>query len=172
MKTVSAGNVGLSLIGVYALAQGLVLFPLLATRSLALLDVGRHGLLLVASVTVLPFGLLLLLGTVLVVSPARVASRIWPRSDDRPAVSEELALLVFAATGVVVFARALPDLIDMAIVVLLTGRTEEARPQVLAGALVRAVLGLTLFFRPREVIRFWRGKQRASGDRAGVEGAA
>src|SRR5205085_9769838 len=107
MTTVSVGNVGLSLFGVYALAQGLVLFPLLATGSLALLDAGRHGLLLLASVTVLPFGLLLLLGTVLVVSPARVASRIWPRSDYRPAVSEEFALLVFAATCVFVSACAL-----------------------------------------------------------------
>ena len=128
MKTVSLGNVGLSLIGLYALAQGLVLFPLLATRSLALLDVGRQGFLLVAVVTVLPFGLLMLLGAILLVSPARIASKIWPGSDDIPAVSEELALLVFAATGVVVFARALPDLIDTAIVVLLTGRTAEARP--------------------------------------------
>src|SRR6266566_1437034 len=172
MKTVSLGNVVLSLIGLYALAQGLVLFPLLATRSLALLDVGRQGFLLVAVVTVLPFGLLMLLGAILLVSPARIASKIWPGSDDIPAVSEELALLVFAATGVVVFARALPDLIDTAIVVLLTGRTAEARPQVLAGALVRLVLGLTLFFRPREVLQFWRGKQRGSGDRGGVEGDA
>src|ERR1700758_3357179 len=146
MKAVSVGNVGLSLIGFYALSQGLLLFPLLATRSLALLDVGRQGLLLVAMVTILPFGLLMLLGAVLVVSPAKVAGRIWPGSDDMPAMSEELALLVFAATGVVVFARALPDLVDTAIVVLVTGRTEEVRPQLLAGALVRAVLGLTLFF--------------------------
>jgi len=172
MKTVSLGNVGLSLIGLYALAHGLVLFPLLATRSLALLDVGRQGLPLVAVVTVLPLALLMLLGAVLVVNPARVASRLWPGSDDIPVVSEELALLVFAATGVVVFARALPDLIDAAIVVLMTGQTGEARLQVLAGALVRAVLGLTLFFRPREVLRFWRGKQRGSGDSADVEGAA
>ena len=172
MKTVSLANVGLSLIGLYALAQGLVLFPLLATQSLALLDAGRQGLLVVAIVTVLPFGLLMLLGAVLVVNPTRVASHIWPGSDDIPAVSEELALLVFAATGVVVFARALPDLVDTAIVVLLTGRTAEARAQVLAGALVRIGLGLTLFFRPREVLRFWRGKQRGSGDTGGVEGNA
>ncbi len=172
MKTVSLGNLGLSLIGLYALAQGLVLFPFLAVRSLALLDVGRQRLVLVAAVTVLPLGLLMFLGAILIASPARVASCLWPGSDDTPAVSEELALLVFAATGVVVFARALPDLIDAAIVVLMTGRTGEARFQVLAGALVRAVLGLTLFFRPREVLRFWRGKQHGSGDGADVEGAA
>jgi len=67
--------------------------------------------------------------------------------DGRLHPPKELALLVFAATGVVVFARALPDLVDTAIVVLLSGWTAEARPQVLAGALVRVVLGLTLFFR-------------------------
>src|SRR2546421_2274435 len=155
MNTVSAGNVGLSLIGVYALAQGLVLFPLLATRSLALLDVGRQGLLLVASVTVLPFGLLMLLGAVLVVSPTWVASRIWPGSDHIPAVSEELALLVFAATGVVVFARALPDLVEAAIVVLLSGRTAEARAQGLTRALRGVGLGFAIFFRPPEVLRFF-----------------
>jgi len=76
MKTVSLANVGLSLIGLYALAQGLVLFPLLATQSLALLDAGRQGLLVVAVVTVLPFGLLMLLGAVLVVNPTRVATHL------------------------------------------------------------------------------------------------
>ena len=170
MKTVSLGNVGLSLIGLYALAQALVLFPLLATRSIALLDVGRQGLLLVAVVTILPFGLLILLGAVLVANPAGVARRLWPASEEMPAVSEELALLVFAATGVVVFARALPDLIDEAVWVVTTGHTGEARLQVLLGALVRAVLGLALFFRPREVLRFWRRKQGRPGDN--VEGAA
>lgn len=171
MKTVSIGNVGLSLIGVYALAQALALFPVLATRGMALLDVGRQGLLLVAFVTILPFGLLMLLGATLVANPARVARRLWPGSEEMPAVSEELALLVFAATGVVVFARALPDLIEAAIVVLMTGRAGEARLQVLAGALVRAVLGASLFFRPRDVLRFWRRKQRGSEDGAAVGGA-
>ncbi len=172
MKTVSLGNVGLSLIGLYALTQALVLFPLLATRSMALLDVGGQGLLLVALVTIVPLGLLMFLGGILVANPARVASRLWPGSDDTPVVSEELALLVFAATGVVVFARALPDLIEAGIVVLTTGRTQQARLQVLAGALVRAALGVTLFFRPRDVLRFWRRKQGSVGDSGDVEGAA
>lgn len=79
-------------------------------------------------------------------------------------MSEELALLVFAATGVVVFALALPNLIDEAISVLTTRRPGEARLQALAGAFVRAALGVTLFFRPRDVLRFWRRKQSGSED--------
>ncbi|HEV2751964.1 MAG TPA: hypothetical protein VGV12_15690 [Gemmatimonadales bacterium] len=172
MKTVSLGNVGLSLVGLYALAQALVLFPLLGTRGMALLDVGRQGLLLVAVVTILPFALSMLLGAILVANPALVARRLWPSSEEMPAVPEELALLVFAATGVVVFARALPDLVDASIAVLMTGRAGEARLQLLAGSLVRVALGLTLFFRPGDVLRFWRRRQRRSGDGAEMEGAA
>ena len=172
MKTVSLGRVGLSLVGIYALAEALVLFPLLATRGIALLDVGRQGLLLVAGVTIVPLALLMLLGAVLVANPDRVGRHLWQRSEEMPVVSEELALLIFAATGVVVFARALPDLIEATIFVLTTGRAGEARLQVIAGAVVRTLLGVILFFRPRDVLVFWRRRQPGSGGSADVEGAA
>ena len=81
MKTVPLWNVGLSLIGFFALVQALVLFPYLATSGAVLVQyVQGRALVLVITIliTILPFGLLILLGVLSVAHPTAVARFLWP----------------------------------------------------------------------------------------------
>lgn len=156
MKAISLGHLGLSLIGCYALVEALNSFPVLATSSISLLHSGVGGGVVVA-VTVLPFAVLIWLGLVLMTKPDRVANALWRRDVELPPVADELAPVLFAAAGAIIFAGALPSLIHGAIIAL-TG-SNDIRYQTFVGALARASLGVVLFFRPRAVLDLWRREQ-------------
>ncbi len=164
MKTPSLGQLGLSLVGVYALVHALVLFPSLATWGSVLLE--RDQAAIAVSVTLVPFGLLVVLGVLLVAHPESVARWIW-RGKDRTEtlpVTDELASLLLAICGILVVTAAFPDLLSVSLQSLSTGAPEGLRLRWLAGQLARAFLGMFLFLRPGVVLDFWRRKQ--PGDRA------
>src|SRR5712691_10534902 len=159
MKSPSLGQLGLSLVGLYALVQALVLFPSLATWGSVLLERDQGAI--AVSVTLVPCGLLVVLGVLLVAHPDSIARWMW-RGMDRPEslpVPDELALLLLAICGILVFAAALPDLVTVTLRSLSTGGAEVPSLRWLAGQLVRALLVLFLFFLPRAVLDFWRRKQ-------------
>ncbi|MGH2376665.1 MAG: hypothetical protein ACREJ4_02240 [Candidatus Methylomirabilaceae bacterium] len=160
MRPVTLANVGLSLIGFFALVQALAAFPSLATWG-ALLAQHEQGRALVPLITILPFALLILLGLVLITKPASMARLLWarPAEEQETATGDEIPLLIFAGAGVVVFAGGLPDLFHaLQLSVLMGLDSDNSRLQLLAGALARVVLGLVLFFRPHMVLEFWRPK--------------
>ena len=173
MKSVPLGYVGLTLIGFFALVQGLTMFPSLATWGSLLLRY-QEGRALVPVITVLPFALLLLLGLLLVTTPSAVARFLWPDSaEEQPAaMRDETAVLIFAAAGVLIFAGGLPDLFVAMLTVLMASGGDRAPLQPLAGALARVLLGLVLFFRPQMVLDFWRRKQAPREPRPDARGAA
>ena len=165
MKTVPLWNVGLSLIGFFALVQALVLFPYLATSGAVLVQyVQGRALVLVITIliTILPFGLLILLGVLSVAHPTAVARFLWPGAaaeEQAPELRDEVAVLMFAAVGILVFAGALPELFRATLSMLVSSSTEASRLQPIAGGLARALLGVFLFFRPGAVLAFWRRRQ-------------
>jgi len=173
MRAHSVGRLGLSLIGFFALVQALVIFPYLATWGIELLR-GNQSPVLVVLTTILPFALLILLGVVLVTNPDRIARALaqGEGEGDReiPVVSVEIAQVLFAATGVLIFAGAIPDLFRGAVTAL--RGAQDLRFQALAGAVARALLGVVLFFRPRAVLDFWRRTQPGGDAEPGGDGTA
>jgi hypothetical protein len=169
MRTLSIGHLGLSLIGCFALVQALVLFPSLATWGLGLLRSDQSPVLILL-VTIIPFALLILFGVVLVTNPDRIARFLWAGDSEGATVSEDLAQVVFAATGVLIFAEAIPSLFYGAAIAL--SGSQDVRFQTLAGALARALLGVVLFLRPKAVVEFWRRKQPGRHAESNADGAA
>lgn len=158
MKSLSVAQLGLSLVGLYALVQALVLFPSLASLGSLLLE--RQQAVVAVSVTLLPFALLVALGVLLLTSPDRIARWILrgTHGNETLPVPEELAALLFSISGILIVAAALPDLVSIALRYVSTGGAQVPEAHWLAGHLARLVLGLFLFFRPGAVLEFWRSK--------------
>ena len=157
MNERSLSHVGLTLIGVYALTQALVLFPGLVATAGALAGV-EAGRVFVNLVIIAPFGVLILLGCLLVTRPELIARRLPPPSDSSlaPQVGADLTTSLFATAGLLIFASAMPELLGLTAV--LSGGQHPTVPW-LASHLGRAAFGLFLFFRPAVIVTFWLGSQ-------------
>ena len=163
MNSQSLARVGLSLIGVYTVAEALRSFPLLLTFGALLMQLPQ-GRALVPLVTIVPFAALLLFGCVLVTQPGTMA-RWLPlagESNDAVEVSANLATLLFAIAGIFIVAGAVPDLLQSVLNGAMTnGDGLWLRP--LVGQIVRVLFGLLLFFRPAVVLQFWE-KRAGAGE--------
>ena len=172
MNSRGLAHVGLSLLGVYALVQALVTFPSLVTWGSALMQF-QQGRAVLPLVTIAPFAALILIGCLLVTQPVTVARWLSPPSDpdSSPEVGIGLATFLFAAAGILIFASAIPDLIQAGLAYAAGGSQGPSLPW-LTGHVVRALLGLFLFFRPAAVLDFWQSKQVRRNRRSGDSPAA
>ncbi len=164
MNWLSLTHTGLSLIGVYALVQALVAFPSLTTWGSVLMQF-EQGRAVVPLITVAPFAALVVVGCLLVTQPATVARWLSPPSDPASvaAVPSDFASLLFAAVGILVFAGAIPELVEASIRYSPGSGSRVPSAQWLAAHVIRALFGLFLFFRPTTLLAFWKDKQPRGG---------
>lgn len=174
MKPNQLATLTLRLMGVYCLIQSvpvLGMFGTLITYARHS-DVGSTGGVFVASL--LPGICLLVVGLLLLrfATPwgEKLSEPVAAQTSATPVSFEQVQILAFAVVGVLIFADALPQLVNN-ITFLISWVTAEKEgwqkqftnsvysfQEVAAaiGIVLKAVLGLILFFRARGFARFWR----------------
>lgn len=160
MTQQSLGQVGLRLVGVYALAQAAVAFPGLALGSVFLVGQNRGGLIpFIVAFVVFPFALLLVSGYFLLAHPAAAARWVWPRGGGGDMeISGDLANLAFGAAGIIVLAHALPHLVASTAAQL--AATGAVSLKLLAGGLAQVILAAFLLSDAGVVADYWGRRDR------------
>jgi hypothetical protein len=176
MKPNQLATLALRLMGVYTIIQGI---PVLGMLTGMVAFAQRSGELSVAGATamaILPGLGLLAIGILLLVFSVPLGEKLARSAGEDAGVTlvsfELVQVLAFAVAGVLIFAGALPNLLNRIsyLVQWLTAGKDDAFPrgsfvlgEVLSavGTIAQAALGLILFFGARGFCSFWRAMRTA-----------
>jgi hypothetical protein len=160
--------------GVYCLVQALPMLSMLASLVIFARNSEGASVAMAFLASIFPGGMMLLTGILLLIFSNGLARRLSPISSlDEKNFNisfDELSVLAFTVTGILIFADSLPQLANSCNT-LLSWVTTEKQDQMYqpayskltfyeisaaAGVVVKAILGATLFFRARGFVNFWR----------------
>ena len=188
MKPILLAMLLLRLLGIYCLTQGVPVLGMFGTVILYAQNLEGASMTSALVASLLPGLCFLAMGVLLLVCAKSWGEKLVPVVTDDMSASpisfEQVQVLAFAVTGVLIFADALPQLFNSVSQLLnwaTAGKGDWQRQgahraysiqeaTVAFGTVLQAILGLFLFFRTRGFANFWRSlRQFATPKPGGIE---